>query len=341
MTIIDVAKAAGVSKSTVSRVINGHSTVAPEVTRRVKSVMLKLGYTPPVNRRGPKPAAAKGAIALGRIGVLLLGRTRELLEYPSVARTVAGFTEEAQRRNIHPLIIEMPDLALTPLPIRNREVDGLMIMGIDADIQLADIFHSLPAVWLSGVPPDIPVVDHVTTNNRAVGILAAEYLLQKGNNLVYLNHDTAHKSFPRRQAAFSETATAAGANVRSYRNESQDQPESGMWDMGLMHAEFAHLVDEMLADGGLPDGIFVPTDQQCAVLYTVLRQHGIEPIRDVGIISCNNDPQWLASMHPRPATIDLRVAEQGHTAVRRLIERIKKPATDPVLIMITPEIVLP
>ena len=114
-----------------------------------------------------------------------------------------------------------------------------------------------------------------------------------------------------------------------------------MWDMGLMHEEFTRLVDEMLDEGGLPDGIFVPTDQQCAVLCTVLRQRGIEPMRDVELISCNNDPQWLAAMHPRPATIDLRVAEQGRTAVRRLTERINNPSSDPALIMITPEVVLP
>jgi len=53
--IDDIAKEAGVSRATVSRVLNGHLSVTPETARHVKRAMEQAGYVPAVNRRGPRP----------------------------------------------------------------------------------------------------------------------------------------------------------------------------------------------------------------------------------------------------------------------------------------------
>ena len=55
MSISKVAKLAGVSSSTVSRVINNHPRVAPETAQSVREAMQTLGYTPSETRPGPKP----------------------------------------------------------------------------------------------------------------------------------------------------------------------------------------------------------------------------------------------------------------------------------------------
>ena len=57
MSISKVAKLAGVSSSTVSRVINNHPRVAPETVQSVKKAMKELGYVPSDRRPGPKPSA--------------------------------------------------------------------------------------------------------------------------------------------------------------------------------------------------------------------------------------------------------------------------------------------
>jgi DNA-binding LacI/PurR family transcriptional regulator len=56
MSITRVAKLAGVSSSTVSRVINNHPRVAPETAEAVRKAMEKLNYTPSDRRPGPKPS---------------------------------------------------------------------------------------------------------------------------------------------------------------------------------------------------------------------------------------------------------------------------------------------
>jgi DNA-binding LacI/PurR family transcriptional regulator len=342
MTILDVARVAGVSKSTVSRVINGHTTVAPTVTRQVKQAMDKIGYCPATKRRGPKPAVIQQqGPATGSIGFMILGRTRKLLELPSMAYLLAGFAETAQNMKLHPVVFEMPDFSLIPDTIRNSRIDGMIIVGQDITPQKADMFHPIPVVWHGGLALDIPLTDHILVNNRAIGVQAANYLIkQKLHDLVYLNHNKQHLSFPARFSAFEKTAGEAdGISVRKYETKEKNIPGSQIWTTEQIRSDYSELIDTMLADGGLPDGIFIPTDHQCAIAHTILKERGFTPGKDVITISCNNDAQWLATMHPRPATIDLCTFDQGRLAAKRLLERINNPADDPIVTMITPKII--
>ena len=72
MSIIDVAKEAGVSKSTVSRVINSVPGVTEGVRQNVLDAMERLGYQPSVRRPGPKPISRKG-IRTGNVMMLVMG----------------------------------------------------------------------------------------------------------------------------------------------------------------------------------------------------------------------------------------------------------------------------
>jgi LacI family transcriptional regulator len=235
----------------------------------------------------------------------------------------------------------MPDFVSIPDMIRNPNVDGLIVVGADINAEIADMFHPVPVVWQGGLMLDIPVVDQVLVNNRAVGILAADYFLKRGmRNVAYLNHDRQHSSFSMRFSLFrDQMKTAADTAVRKYEVSDRDISELDMWSMDQVRSDFVELVEQMLADGPLPDGIYVPTDQQCAVLYSVLRERGIMPGKDVVIVSCNNDAQWLVSMHPPPATIDACTYEQGQIAVKMLLDRINNPTLDPMVTMITPKVV--
>jgi DNA-binding LacI/PurR family transcriptional regulator len=342
MTILDVAKVAGVSKSTVSRVINGHATVKPEIARQVRSAMDAMGYTPPLKKRGPKPArpAPQTGIRTGNIGFLILGRTRKLLEFPSVARTLSGFTETIQAKDLVPIVIEMPDIYSVPEILTRHGVDGVVIIGGDIERQTTDFLSTIPSIWQGGNIPTLADIDLVTSDNRAAGILAARHLLQNaGKDLAYINHVSQHLSFAARRNAFVETIQHANIKPRIYERRDKNVSESESWEMHFIRATMTELLETMLADG-LPDGIFVPTDQQCAMLHTLLRERGITPETDTITISCNNDANWLTTMYPRPASIDLRTAEQGRLAAKRLLERITTPTLPPILTLVTPQITI-
>src|SRR5215204_4311258 len=75
MSISKVAKLAGVSSSTVSRVINNHPRVAPDTAQSVRQAMQSLGYTPSETRPGPKPKSHNRREA-PEIAFLVLGTSR-------------------------------------------------------------------------------------------------------------------------------------------------------------------------------------------------------------------------------------------------------------------------
>ena len=82
------------------------------------------------------------------------------------------------------------------------------------------------------------------------------------------------------------------------------------------------LIAEMLAAGSLPEGLFVPADHDLLEAFHALRRRGVEPQRDILLLGCNADPQFITRMHPRPATIDIQSEAVGRRAVEQLRWRV-------------------
>src|SRR5215831_10072941 len=95
MSIVAVAKVAGVSKSTVSRVINNAPDVKPEVARLVLDAMRKIGYQPSPVRPGPKTSDRRGVRA-GNVLLLAPGfSAAELYQLPVFPTILHGVEQEA------------------------------------------------------------------------------------------------------------------------------------------------------------------------------------------------------------------------------------------------------
>lgn len=341
MTITKVAEMAGVGVSTVSRVINHHPAVAPATARKVKAVMDEVGYVPSSGRRGPKPKqTAHTRAQTGTIGIVLLGRGRDLLEAPYEARLLAGMLESAQGVDLKPLVMAMPDPRDLPLALRRGEVDGVIVTGTGFAENDYDLFHPFPQVWIGGLIPDLQMVDHVSVRNAAVGRLAAKALIDHGcRHPAYLNHDPHHAAFPRRFDVFKEDLAAVGMNPMACTSPGKGLSDAEIWRSEKVRGDMRALVDELLAKQPDTDGIYTPSDQQAAVIHAALRERGIEPGKDIVTVSCNNDEPWLTTMHPRPATIDPRPREQARLAIERLRGRLEHPQDDPVAVMVAPRLI--
>jgi DNA-binding LacI/PurR family transcriptional regulator len=86
-------------------------------------------------------------------------------------------------------------------------------------------------------------------------------------------------------------------------------------------------------------GLFVTRDEETVHVYPLLRQAGLEPGRDVVVVSCDNEAVRLSTLSPRPASIDLGSAEIARHAVRRLSTRMKLRNEPPVRILVNPHLV--
>jgi LacI family transcriptional regulator len=132
---------------------------------------------------------------------------------------------------------------------------------------------------------------------------------------------------------------AAGIPVATPVLQTNGTKEAALWDTTRIRKDYEALIEQAFSGSDPPDGIFAPTDQQVAMVHQLLRERGLIPGKDVRTVSCNNDRQWLATLHPQPATIDLRAGTLGREAVQRLSWRMDHPQSDPTVIMVAPRLV--
>ena len=178
MSIVSVAKLAGVSIATVSRVINDLDNVRGETAEQVRAAMKQLGYTPPRVKRGPKTGrrrATPNVLPSGQIAVLTLGGVQNWLTLPVMASVVGGITREARDLDVWAVLDEMPDPGeLSPI-FRRREVDGAVVFcqpGTYNDSDLLHLHRHVPVVWVMGGEDALVNVDHVSPDNSGIGRLA-------------------------------------------------------------------------------------------------------------------------------------------------------------------------
>ena len=160
--------------------------------------------------------------------------------------------------------------------------------------------------------------------------MAAEYLVAKGHGrIAMLNLSSDHMGYEARTRAFVDTAKLLEAESHTIVDDRFEQGTSFMAEFDEQSVK--ELVASYLAIEPRPTGLFVPRDSLTVMVYHELRAQGVEPGRDVEVISCNNE-SVIGGLDPRPATLDLRAEVIGRQAVEQLILRIQKPH-DPVSVV--------
>jgi DNA-binding LacI/PurR family transcriptional regulator len=130
MSIVTVAKRAGVSIATVSRVINDMNNVRPETVEQVRAAILETGYKPSQNKRAGKSrprTVVRSCFRTGQFAVLTLGGFQQWLGLPVMASVVAGIMRSAQELELRAVLDQMPDPEMLSPLIRRREVDGALV----------------------------------------------------------------------------------------------------------------------------------------------------------------------------------------------------------------------
>lgn len=288
--------------------------------------MQNIGYTP--SGRGRH---VNGPTRVGNVALLMIGADLTLMMAP-VAGSVLHAVEDALADQGFNLILgKLNDSGRLPPNVANGRVDGLLLYGYPPQRKHHSSLAKFPCVWL--LSPRIARGywgDRIEPDNEAIGRIAAEYLVSRGHKSVaLLNLKPDHMGYEARTRSFREYARANGAESHELVDGQIDQSTPFV-------AEFEDqavkgLVARFKDMENRPTGLFVPRDPLTVMVYHELRAQGIEPGRDVDVISCNNEPV-LAGLDPRPATIDLQPDVIGRQAVEHLIQRVRKPH-DPVTVV--------
>ena len=346
MSLVEVAKRAGVSIATVSRVLNNTPGVRPETIKHVQRALRAIDYDPAAIRRGPRPGKRDGK-RLKSLAVLVLGQNQEeWFRIPVFAAAVAGINRAANDRGMQVLIDHVldPDPAsLNPLIRKGLFGGALTFLPSTSDRRLLDAVRAhLPVVRVMGEEMANDDLDFIGPDDLAVGRMAFRYLADKGcKRIAYVTTRPDHEALVIRSMGLRIAASQAGVSkLQAF--------VCGRTDFGSitgMEAVVAKDLDSIAqaiaSCNPRPDGLFVSQDVETIGLYPMLVQHGIRPGTDVQIISCNNEQSGLAMLSPRPATIDLGTDQIGRWAVTRLVNRIARPTEPPIRMLIEPKLVVP
>lgn len=336
MSIMTVAERAGVSKSTVSLVINNSPLVFGATAEKVRRTMLEMGYAPPPRdrRRGPKQSSTEPKVA--NIALLTIGIDSAVLRAPIYADVLHGINCTLSSSSHRLTVYNRPagEQSLPPELLR-AGIDGFLIFGRPETPALRKALREYPCVALMGVDAPRRWCDWVGFDDRQVGQIAAEYLLQRGHR------HCAYIGFERwaRATSFSAVAQAAGATVSQLSAENLVVANDNIHETNTV--ELDALLDRFEALSPRPTGLFVWADILTAALYPRLYARGIVPGRDIEVISCNNEWPLLLGLQPKPAIVDVQGMKIGQRAVEQLLWRISHKAEPSVWTMLMPSLIAP
>lgn len=341
-TILEVAQAAGVGIGTVSRAINRAGTVKQSTTEAVQKAMRELGYVPPSpeKRRGRRFGQAYPRKSNLNIMLMIVGDRGlnwMLSQAPVYASVIEGIEKEISEHGINLQIRHVSDWQQATETLNKNSVRGVILFGSqDSVAPPPDILQKLPCVWVMGSPREFKG-DHIQPDHTKIGILAAEYLLQKGHrHCAYLGSSEGspgyHVGF--RGATFRWAIEQAGGAV-----EMLIDPELLVVDREHNvpnEPVITKLFDRLAGLSPRPTAMMIQADMLAPMTYRLLQTRGVMPQKDMTVVTCNNERPYLISLFPPPVIIDLHAAAIGRRAVDQLLWRREHPNEPAMRIMLEP-----
>lgn len=331
-TITQVAKAAGVSTQTVSRVINDRPDVAPETRERIQATITELGYQP--------SALARSLIQQRSytLGVVTAG-----LKHIGPARTLNGITSAAEEAGYSLLLKELPRFdADDVLPIfralLSRHVDGIIWavpeVGENRNwVTKQTLELKIPIVYLAMEPKEN--ISTVSVDNYLGGCMAMSHLLEQGYRRI------GHIAGPMDWWEARQRMLAWKDMLSEHDLEARDVHwAEGNWSS----ASGAQAFEKLFAQYPEMDSVFVGNDQMALAVIQAARQRGLRIPEDLGIIGFDNIPE-SAFFYPPLTTVQQDQYAVGKAAVEETITMIKSgwygaEAIEPKSIMLTPTLVV-
>ncbi len=181
-TLDEVARVAGVSRATVSRVVNGSPKVSPEIRKSVERAIDRLGYVP--NRAARSLVTRRSE----SIAVVITEPAPRLFSDPFFPRIIRGVSTALAARDLQ-LVLLMPDdpreEQRTVRYLTGGHVDGVILVSLHGDDPLPRELAArhIPIVVV-GRPPLGAAVDHVDADNRGGALLATRHLIDGGRRRI-------------------------------------------------------------------------------------------------------------------------------------------------------------
>lgn len=317
-TLEAVAARAGVSRATASRVVNGQTTVAPQIRDAVLRAIDELGYVP--------NSAARSLVTQRTDSIALVVSeppTRVFSEDPlfsTVIRTASVELESADKQVVLMLASSAKSHARVERYIAGGHVDGVMLISMHGADPLPAALSRLRVPVVSygrpAVPVDIPYVDN---DNVGGAEAAVRHLVDSGR---------------RRIATIAGPQDMIGGQDRltGYRNVLRDSDRRSIVAVGDFTRESgATAMRQLLADDPALDAVFVANDLMAVGALQSLRLAGRRVPDDVAVIGFD-DIEAAKYTEPPLTTVRHPIFEQAAAMVRLLLTLFEGGPISPVIL---------
>lgn len=311
-TMMDVARLAGVARSTVSRALGSGTRhlLSQETVQRVEAAAQELGYRPNALARGLRTQRS------ATVGMLVPDLTNPF--FPPIVRGV----EDALAEEGYTLIVVNTDndeareqAALEKL--LHQPVDGFVLATAHLrPVEPPDGTHGVPTV----------LVDRRTTDDRLSSVVPHDLVAVR--EVVQHLHDLGHRRL----------AHVAGPQALSTGRDRRTAFEHACGDLGV--ESVVEVADGFTVAGGLAaaerllgrttgiSGVFAANDLLALGVLRVLRQHGLRVPQDVSLVG-HNDMPLVEMLDPPLTTVKVPQYQMGREAGRLLLEELGEQAPSP------------
>ncbi|WAZ26279.1 LacI family transcriptional regulator [Streptomyces cinnabarinus] len=303
VTIADVARIAGVSKTTVSRVLNTRDEVDHSTRAHVREVIDRLGYVP-----------SSGAVGLARGSSRTVGMLVPSLTWPWMGEVLQGVVDTVEAAGFGLLLFTCnrgaDSVERFTSQVSARAFDGLLAVEPENTLEMLAALHrkGLPVVLIDdrGRHPEFP---HVTAANHEGGAAAARHLLGIGRRRPLV------LTGPLR---FGCVRDRLDGFERAYVEGGCPLDPSLVVEGDFTEADGRETVHRLLGEGRDFDAVFAHNDLAAVGALSALRAAGRRVPDDVAVIGFDDIPM-AALLHPSLTTVRQPMRTMGETAARMLL----------------------
>jgi len=318
--IQDVARAAGVSVTTASRVLNNKDDVAPETYEKVRRVMRELNYTASLAAKSlrsrttnvigllvPEVTDVFNQEIIRGVGVGIRGSGYDLMIYTRERPTGAAW----EQQHVALLSSGLTDGCIVVTPSAPSFPDSARIVVIDPQ----------------GDGANVP---SVVARNRLGALAVMEYLIGLGHRRIgFIGGRPDMLSAIRRFKGYQDGLAAAGIAYDPRLVQQGDYTRERGYEAGRRLLE---LPDR-------PTAIFAANDVSAMAVMDAARQLGIRVPQDLSVVGFDNVPE-AAQVSPRLTTVDQSIQEMGTLATEMLIGSLRGAAPEQKLLKVPTRLVI-
>ena len=307
VTIDLVAKAAGVSRATVSRVMNGTAKVSPEREKAVKKAIAKYNFTP--NATARRLAGGRS----GLIALLMEESSEEFFLNPFWGQVVQGFSSAIADAGLHPLLLIRPKSGTEDSlfsTLQAGQMDGLAIFSWHRPLKSFEkMLDPKMAVVFGGDLGGSKKYPFVDVDNVKGGYLATKHLIDSGcKNIVTITGDLKLQSGRDRLDGYEKAITSSGLKLN---------------DEFIIHGDYTQskaeeLIRQLLKKKVKFDGVFAGNDLSAVGVINVLLQNGITVPGKVKVVGFDDSPVANKNQ-PSITTIRQPIRELGAQVAESLL----------------------